>query len=195
MAEIKARYEFRIWGPSLADLRDQLLQLAAPSPTEPGKETYLISAATDRCNAKIRNDLVDIKLLVGTDRGLEQWKPVLKAGFPLQRSVIEAQIFPPLEVAAPQLSRTQFAMEEFLGEVIRKQPKLAIATVSKSRLQFTLDGCQAEFASTTIDSLERDTVAVEAADPDAVLRLIHRLGIDGGPNTSYIRQIKQLLGM
>jgi len=43
---------------------------------------YLISAATDRCNAKIRNALMDIKIMIGTHRGLEQWKPVLKAGFP-----------------------------------------------------------------------------------------------------------------
>ena len=66
--------------------------------------------------------------------------------------------------------------------------------VSKTRLQFALDGCQAEFASTIINNLARDTVAVESADPDAVLELIRRLGIEGSPNTSYINQIKQILG-
>jgi len=195
MAEIKPRYEFRIWGQTLADLRDRLQQLGAPSRSEPGTETYLISATTDKCNAKIRNSLMDIKVLVGTDRGLEQWKPVLKAGFPVPRPAIAGEIFPGLELTAPHLSRAQYSQEEFLEEVIRAQPRIAIVTVSKSRLQFTVDGCQAEFASTTIDSLARDTVAVEAEDPDAVLRLVNRLGIGGAPNTSYIRQIKQLLGM
>jgi hypothetical protein len=74
--------EFRIWAETLADLRNRLHRLAEPSRTEAGEETYLISAATDRCNAKIRNALMDIKIMIGTHRGLEQWKPALKAGFP-----------------------------------------------------------------------------------------------------------------
>ena len=195
MMDIKPRYEFRIWAENLADLRDKLQQLAAPTRTQESKETYLISAATDGCNAKLRNDLMDIKILVGSERGLEQWKPVLKAGFPLERSVIEAQVFPSVELKAPSLSRMRYAMDEFLDEVIRTQPEITVVPVSKTRLQFSLDGCQTEFASTTIKNLARDTVAVESADADAVLEIIHRLGIEGAPNTSYINQVKQILRM
>jgi exopolyphosphatase / guanosine-5'-triphosphate,3'-diphosphate pyrophosphatase len=194
MAEITPRYEFRIWADALAGLRDKLEQRTAPSRAETSNETYLISAATDRCNAKIRNHLMDIKLLVGTHRGLEQWKPVLKADFPLDQSVIAAQVFPHLELAAPPLSRPRYAMEEFLTEVMQTHPQIAVVKVSKRRLQFGVDGCQAEFASTTIDSLTRETVAVESTESEAVLELIRALGIDGVPNTSYIREIKQLLG-
>ncbi len=194
MTDIKPRYEFRVWAESVADLRDKLQQLAGPARTEASKQTYLISAATDRCNAKIRNGLMDVKILIGTDRRLEQWKPVLKVGFPLERSVIDAQIFPSLELKAPYLSRVRYAMDEFLDEVIRRQPEIAIVDVSKTRLEFALDACQAEFASTIINNLARDTVAVESADPDAVLEFIRGLGIDGMPNTSYIRQIKEILG-
>jgi exopolyphosphatase / guanosine-5'-triphosphate,3'-diphosphate pyrophosphatase len=193
MAEIKPRYEFRIWGQNLAGLRDQLQRLGAAPRTESSKETYLISAATDRCNAKIRRDLMDIKVLIGTERGLEQWKPVLKAEFPLERSVIAAQIFPALELAAPQLSCERYPMKEFLGEIIGAQPRITVLDVSKTRLQFSVDECQAEFASVTINNLARDTVALESADADAVLRLTRRLGLEGAPNTSYIRAIKDLL--
>jgi hypothetical protein len=194
MVDIKPRYEFRIWAESLADLRDKLQQLAAPARTEASKETYLISAATDRCNAKIRNGLMDIKILIGTDRGLEHWKPVLKAGFPLERSVIDGQILPSLQLRAPYLSRVRYAIDEFLDEVIRRRPEIAIVAVSKTRLEFALDACLAEFASTIINNLARETVAVESADPHTVLEFIRRLGIDGMPNTSYIRQIKKILG-
>jgi exopolyphosphatase / guanosine-5'-triphosphate,3'-diphosphate pyrophosphatase len=194
MAEIKPRYEFRIWGQTLANLRDRLQQAAQPSRSESSKETYLIPAATDKCNAKIRNDLMDIKMLIGTDRGLEQWKPVLKAEFPLERPVIESQIFPNLEAALPRLDRERYSMAEFLDEVARAQPKIAIVAVSKTRLQFDLDGCQAEFASATIEGIANDTVAVESADPDAVERLTRRLEINSAPNVSYIRRIKHLLG-
>ena len=194
MQEITPRYEFRIWAETLTDLRDKLQQRAAPSHAENSPETYLISAATERCNAKIRNDLMDIKVLIGTHRGLEQWKPALKAGFPLDRSVIAAQVFPSLELTAPHLSRAQYAMDEFLSEVIGARPEVAVVAVSKQRVHFSVDECQAEFASATIDGRARDTVAVESADPDAVLQLIRALGIEGAANTSYIREIKQIIG-
>ena len=194
MAEIKPRYEFRIWGQNLAELRQRLEQLAAPSRTETSEEIYLIPAVTDKCNAKIRNDLMDIKILVATERGLEQWRPVLKAEFPLDRSLIAAQVFSALELAPPQMSREQYAMNEFLDEVINAEPKIAVVTVSKSRVRLALGECQAEFATTTIGDQARDTVAVESTDPDAVARVTQQLGIEGMPNTSYIRQIKQLLG-
>ena len=194
MADIKPRYEFRIWGRSLADVRDKLQQSAAPSRIESSRETYLISAATERCNAKIRNNLMDIKILIGTERGLEQWRPVLKAGFPLDRAVIDGEIFSALELPAPALSRTQYGLDEFLAEAIGAQPSVAVVAVAKTRAQFSLDQCQAEFTSVTIDAVTPDTVAVEAADADAVLRLIRRLGIESAPNTSYIRQIKRILG-
>jgi exopolyphosphatase/guanosine-5'-triphosphate,3'-diphosphate pyrophosphatase len=194
MTDTTPRYEFRIWAENLADLRNKLQQFAAPARTEASKETYLISSATDGCNAKIRNDLMDIKLLINTERGLEQWKPVLKAGFPLERSVIEAQVFPCLELKAPHLSEPRYPIDEFFDKVLRAQREIAIVAVSKTRLKFALDACQAEFASTTINDLARDTVAVESAHPDAVLEYIRRLGIHGMPNTSYIREIKQILG-
>ncbi len=193
MAEIRPRYEFRIWAEALAGLRDKLEQRCGPSRAETSDETYLISAVTDRCNAKIRNELMDIKLLVGTHRGLEQWKPVLRADFPLDQSVITAQVFPRLELVAPPLSRPQYALDEFLTEVMGTHPQIAIVKVCKQRVQFSVDGCQAEFASTTIDSLTRETVAVESTESEAVLELIRALGIGGAPNTSYIREIKQLL--
>ena len=194
MAEIEFRYEFRIWAETLASLRKGLEGLAQAKQTF-SQETYLVSARTDRCNAKIRSDLMDIKVLIAEDRGLEQWKPVLKAGFPLQRSVIATQVFTSLELPPPVLSRAEYAREEFLGEVIAAEPQIAIVHVSKNRYQFSLETCQAEFAAVTLNNLARDTVAVESADPDAVLQLIGELGIAGEANTSYIREIKQVLNL
>ena len=194
MAEIEFRYEFRIWAETLASLRKRLEGLAQAKQTF-SQETYLVSARTDRCNAKIRSDLMDIKVLIAEDRRLEQWKPVLKAGFPLQRSVIATQVFTSLELPPPVLSRAEYAREEFLGEVIAAEPQIAIVHVSKNRYQFSLETCQAEFAAVTLNNLARDTVAVESADPDAVLQLIGELGIAGQANTSYIREIKQLLNL
>ncbi|WP_035356316.1 hypothetical protein [Edaphobacter aggregans] len=191
MDEIKPRYEFRVWAESLVLVRKKLESLTQ-SRESASKETYLVSEATDRCNAKIRADLMDIKILVQEDRKLEQWKPVLKAGFPLERTVIITQVFPSLQLQPPLLSRTGYWLEEFL-EIIQADPRIAVVEVSKVRHQFSVGACQAEFAFVTLANVVRDTVAVESTDPDAVLQLIQDLGIKGTPNTSYIREIKRIL--
>src|SRR5271165_6926322 len=118
MSEVKPRYEFRIWAETLTPIRERLERLASPKETV-SQETYLVSATTDKCNAKIRADLMDIKVLVAEDRGLEQWNPTLKAGFPLDAATIVRQVFPSLQLDAPKLSRSQYSFDEFLSEVIR----------------------------------------------------------------------------
>jgi len=189
--EIKPRYEFRVWSESLASV-DKSLRLRAQPRTAESEETYLISSATDRCNAKIRSALMDIKVLVAEDRGLEQWKPILKGTFPLENSVIATQVFPSLELPPPALLKSVYELDEFLDHVVRTDTRLTIVGVRKTRYQFRIGACTAEYAQIMINGVPRDTVAVESVDPDAVLQLVRELGVDE-PNTSYIREIKRLL--
>ena len=192
MPEIKPRYEFRIWAESLAPLRAKLETLGQPREAK-SAETYLISKVTERCNAKIRAELMDIKVLVGEYRGLEQWKPILKAGFPISQLDIASQVFPSLQVMAPTLVKSDYTFDEFLNSLVRPEPKIAIVEVTKTRYQFTIGACAAEYSLITINGMARDTVAVESTDPDAVLELVAKLGIDE-PNVSYIREIRRTLG-
>jgi len=192
MPDSKPRYEFRVWGSSLADVRARLEALAAPSRTENSRETYLIVPAAEHCNAKIRGGLMDIKQMVAVERGLEQWKPVFKREFPLDRAAI-GEVFAALGLPAPQLSRERYSIDEFLHDAGAVHGPIRIVPVSKARVHFEIDRCQAEFAAVTLGQVARDTVAVESADADAVIELTQRLGIGGRPNTSYVRQIKQLL--
>ena len=185
MAEIKPRYEFRIWSESLTPLQQKLEAKAEARETR-SQETYLISAVTEKCNAKIRAELMDIKVLTAEDRGLEQWRPILKAGFPLSNSAIAEQILPSLQLTPPALTMDDYTMEEFFQEVVRKEPKIAVADVTKTRYQFNIGACAAEYSNITINKMPRDTVAVESTDPDAVLQLVRELGINA-PNVSYIR--------
>ncbi len=115
MSEIKPRYEFRVWAETLTPIRERLERLASPKETV-SQETYLVSATTDKCNVKIRAGLMDIKLLVAEDRGLEQWNPILKASFPLDSSVIATQVFPSLELPPPVLAKSEYTLDEFLGD-------------------------------------------------------------------------------
>ena len=191
MAEIKPRYEFRVWGADLGAIRQKLEQLAAAKETK-SQETYLISSATDHCNAKIRDGLMDIKVLVAEDRGLEQWRPILKAGFPLERSIIAEQVFANLQLPAPALGKSAYELREFLDEVMRSRPGVTVVDVSKTRYQFSVGACAAEYGQVVLNGVPEDTVAAESVDPDAVLKLIKNLGISD-TNTSYIREIKRLL--
>lgn len=192
MDEIKPRYEFRVWSDTLGSVHNRLGLMAQPRTAE-SEETYLISKATDKCNAKIRAALMDIKVLVAEDRGLQQWKPILKAGFPLDSSVIATQVFPSLELPPPALPKSVYELDEFLDHVAGADVRLAIVAVRKTRYQFRIGACAAEYAQIMINGVPRDTVAVESVDPDAVLQLVRELGIDD-PNTSYIREIKRVLG-
>ena len=191
MNEIKPRYEFRIWAEALASFHAKLGRLAQPKETE-SEETYLISRTTDKCNAKIRAALMDVKVLVAEDRGLEQWKPILKVGFPLESSLIAAPVFSSLELSPPPLLKSAYSLDEFLDTVARTEG-VAIVGVRKTRYQFSVGVCAAEYARVAINGVPRDTVAIESVEPDAVLRLLQELGI-GEANTSYIREIKKVLG-
>jgi hypothetical protein len=192
MGEIKPRYEFRIWSESLTQLQKKLGTMAQPRETK-SQETYLISAVTEKCNAKIRAELMDIKVLIAENRGLEQWNPIMKSGFPLAGSVIAEQVFPSLKLAPPALTKGEYTLAEFFEEVIRKEPKIALVDVSKTRYQFNIGVCATEYSNITINQVPRDTVAVESTDADAVLELVRKLGIDE-PNVSYIREIRRILG-
>jgi hypothetical protein len=191
MDEIKPRYEFRVWAQDLTSIREALGRMAQPRVTE-SEETYLISRTTAKCNAKIRAGLMDIKILVAEDRGLEQWKPVFKTGFPLDTSTIIQQVFSSLEARPPSLPKSKYELEEFL-DAIRADGQLSVVGVRKTRHQFRIGNCAAEYAQVAIDDVPRETVAVESVEPDAVLSLLQEVGISEA-NVSYIAEIRRVLG-
>ena len=191
MSELQPRYEYRVWADSLEDVRNNLQRFVTPPNMETSEETYLISATTDKCNAKIRGGRINLKALLATEQKLELWKPVLDAEFPLDSSVIAGQIFPCLQLQASDLRRPRYSMDDFVSEVIQAQPRIAIVTILKRRARFLLDECLAEFTSVSIGNVTRETVAVDSIEPGPVLRLIRQLQIAGMPNTNYIAQLKR----
>ena len=191
MTEIKPRYEFRVWGETLAPLRVGLERLSPLRRTE-SRETYLVSKVTDGCNAKIRAELMDVKVLVAQSRRLEQWKPILKTGFPLESSVVSEIVLSSLKVAPARVTKSAYQLDEFL-DLMAHTDGLVLAAISKTRYQCSVGKCAAEYAQITINDIPRETVAVESTDPDAVLQLVRKLGMTA-ENTSYVREIKQVIG-
>jgi len=194
MVELQPRYEYRVWADALEDVRNNLQRLATASTTESSEETYLISATTDKCNAKIRGARMNIKILLATEQGLELWKPVMDMEFPLDKSVIAGQICPRLELQAVDLRRARYSMDEFVREVIRARPQLAIVTIFKRRERFLLDECLAESAVVSVGKITLHTVAAESIRPDSLLRVIQQMNIVHMRNTSYVARLKQVVG-
>ena len=82
METIVPRWEWRTFGRELGDAEARFAGLGAEK-VQKSEETYLLAAGSD-ANVKIRDQLMDIKILENVnDNGLEQWRPVLKEGFPL----------------------------------------------------------------------------------------------------------------
>jgi exopolyphosphatase/guanosine-5'-triphosphate,3'-diphosphate pyrophosphatase len=197
MSTIIPRWEWRTFGEDLSAPGARLAALAAadqsatPPPVQSSEEVYLLSSAND-ANVKVRDDLMDIKALEQTNGdGLEQWRPVLKAGFPLPATTL-GQVFTVLGLSAPTLARAAYSLDELTHEIIAPEPRLQALAVHKERTRYRVDGCMTEWTRVTAGGRQVQTLAVESEDAAAVLALVQRLGLAGVPNQSYPRGLKAL---
>jgi hypothetical protein len=196
MSSTPGRFEFRIWGNDLSAFQDRLSATAPLSQPRESAETYILSRVTDAANVKIRDGLLDIKVNTEQLGRLERWRPVLKAGFPIDSLTIVEQAFPNLKLPAPQITRPSYTQDEFIRELIQPNRDLWLVEVVKVRRQFTLEDYAAEFAEVEIACRTRsETTAIESEDPATLLRAIAKLGLNSQPNTSYVRHLKMMTGM
>jgi hypothetical protein len=190
------RFEFRVWGNRLGPFRDRLAAIAAPAEPHQDAETYILSRSTDAANVKIRDGLLDIKLMTEQVGRLERWSPILKAEFPLDSRTIVEQVFPHLAIATPHIAQSSYTHAEFIRDLVRPHRDLATAEVVKVRSQFMSEKYTAEFAEIRIAAgATSETVEIESEDPAAVLRLIAKLGLNSHANVNYVRHLKLMTGM
>jgi exopolyphosphatase/guanosine-5'-triphosphate,3'-diphosphate pyrophosphatase len=156
-------------------------------------EVYLLSVHGD-ASVKIRGGLMDVKRLerVGDD-GLEQWRPVMKASFPLQAEDA-ASVLATLGATAPLLEPEAYSFDRFIEEVIRPNADLLALHVRKRREHFTFGGCMAERTQINADGMETHTIAVESEDPARVAEAVRELGLASYPNVNVPRGLKALVG-
>jgi exopolyphosphatase/guanosine-5'-triphosphate,3'-diphosphate pyrophosphatase len=182
MTEIVPRWEWRWFGRRLGPAESRLAALI-PVGVQESDETYLLSGAGD--NVKVRDALMDIKVLREVDcNGLEQWTPVMKAGFPLPAAEV-AKVFAALRLAAPPLRRASYTLEEFIDELAVPGGRIRAISVHKRRTRYTVGGCMAELSEVVADGKPTRTVAVESEDAAAVIAAVRGLGLSGYRNTSY----------
>jgi hypothetical protein len=189
------RYEFRAFAHSFGRVIGEIRGRAASKLIRESTDTYLVTASNDTHNVKLRYSQLDVKKLIHVEQELEQWYPALKLDFPVAARRISEGIFPALKVQAPALSRETYTAEQFLLEAIRPHPEVQQARVFKQRFHFVIEGCMVEINELLVNGAAIKSVAVEAADAAAVLRVRDMIGLRPYENVNYLLAIKRVLGL
>jgi hypothetical protein len=195
MAEISPRYEFRAFAQNFGMVETKLRKLAKCEQIRESAEVYLISAANNENNTKIRDGKMDIKVFVEQREGLEQWNPRMKGEFPMKVEILRREVFPAFGALEPAFGREMYSLQEYLDEIIFPHPQLTAVQVFKLRFAFTVNGCITEIAQLLINGAAIQTVAVEHTDIAAILRAKEMLGLGEYENVNYLRAIKRIIGL
>jgi exopolyphosphatase / guanosine-5'-triphosphate,3'-diphosphate pyrophosphatase len=190
MPEIIPRWEWRWFGPQFGPATS-ILAAMTPSAVQASSETYLLSGAGD--NVKVRDALMDIKVLreVNSD-GLEQWTPVMKAGFPLP-ATDAIKVFEALRLVPPPMHRENYTLEQFIEELAVPSGHIRAISVQKRRTRYRIDGCSGEVTDVVVNGRPTRTIAVESEDGQAVIAAVRRLGLGGYTNINYPRGLATLV--
>jgi exopolyphosphatase/guanosine-5'-triphosphate,3'-diphosphate pyrophosphatase len=138
---------------------------------------------------------LDVKRLEAVDgNGLEQWRPVLKAPFPLAAADVHA-VLDALAATVPEPGRETFTLEELVDEVVEPSQALAAVAVHKRRVHYRLGDCMAELSEVAAGGRSARTIAVEAEDPELVAATVRELQLDDRPNVCLARGLKTMLGL
>ena len=186
MTPIVPRWEWRSFGESFGSA-ESVLTAQTPERVHETDELYLLSPESD-ASVKIRDSLMDVKQLESVNEdGLEQWRPVMKAAFPLGSDDVRF-LLDALHAPAPPTGLAAYSPADLAG--------LALTVpVHKRRTHYRIAGCLAELSEVRVGERATRTIAVEGEDPARVIAAVRRLGLDGRRNVSVARGIKALLGV
>jgi exopolyphosphatase/guanosine-5'-triphosphate,3'-diphosphate pyrophosphatase len=189
---IVPRWEWRTFGESFGEADAQLAALQ-PERLQESDEVYLLSLGSD-ASVKVRDGLMDVKQLQTVNEdGLEQWKPVMKAAYPLPAEDVLA-VLETLGAGEQQLARSTYTLDQLVAEVVEPRPDLLAVAVHKRREHYTVGGCMAERSEVRIDQGATRTIAVESEDPARVIAAVRELGLSSRRNVCLARGLKALVG-
>ncbi|HNY91393.1 MAG TPA: hypothetical protein PLF89_11740 [bacterium] len=195
MPEIKPRFEFRAFAQSFGIVEEKMRAISPVEQIRESLEIYIMSAGNNENNTKIRNDLMDIKVLVQVAKGLEQWNPRMKGQFPMAVEMIKNEVFPAFGVAMPEFKRESYTLAQYINEIIKPHPDLAAVNVFKRRMGFTINGCIAELAEVYVNGARIMTANLESTDVEAILAAKKMIALEDFENVNYLLAIKRVIGM
>jgi exopolyphosphatase/guanosine-5'-triphosphate,3'-diphosphate pyrophosphatase len=190
---IVPRWEWRAFGAHFGHAERVLGELE-PERVQESTDLYLVTATSD-ATVKVRDALMDVKHRLGVDdHGLEQWIPVLKAGFPLAADEL-AGVATALGVVERRFSRREYSSEEAVAVLVGDGDGVMAVETRKRRVRHAVDHCMAELTTVETEFGSARTIALESEARERVIAAVRRLGLDGFPNTSYPRWLAMLVGL
>jgi exopolyphosphatase / guanosine-5'-triphosphate,3'-diphosphate pyrophosphatase len=194
MNTIVPRWEWRTFRQDFGNDEPRFAAII-PNKVQHSVETYVLVIGSD-ANVKIRDNLLDIKQLERVnDDGLEQWRPLLKAPFPLTATTVEklkeALGLPTLQVIGD--AKTFETLIAGLGRAAAAT--IRTLAVTKTRNRYHIEGCIGELTEVVADGKSVRTVAIEDEDPARVMTAVRAMELDRYPNVNYPRGLKQLIGI
>jgi hypothetical protein len=196
VSSIIPRYEFRIFGNALTKVEEKIEALSPREMTRQMDSVYLLTPYKRKNNVKIREGIMDIKVLEHEEAGLQQWNPFLVGEFPLAAEVIKTVVFPALGVESPVFERKKYTLRQFIAEVLTVDPDLAVAYVWKTRHAYTVADCITEIAEIKVNGASIKTICIESEDAKKVLEAKKLLGIGSKvENVSYPLALKRIMGL
>jgi exopolyphosphatase/guanosine-5'-triphosphate,3'-diphosphate pyrophosphatase len=190
MSPIVPRWEWRTFGGHFGPVHDHLETLSS-SGVDESEELYVLSPSGG--NVKVRDDVLDIKVLREVDPGgLERWEPVVKAPFPLSESDV-VLAFEALRRPLPTLARQAYTFDEFVGELIDPAPMVRAVPVRKRRVRYTIHGCPGELSEAEAGGRTTRTLAIESEDRAGLWAAVKDLGLRERVNTSFPKGLADLV--
>jgi len=194
----KPRFEYRSFGRCFKEQAKRMARLSVPVPEKVWErqsvETYIVSRKNDINNTKIRDGKMDIKTFVQAVDGLEQWNPLMKGEFPISAEVLKKEVFPAFMVAAPELKKDTYTLDEFLA-MVRANPELQAVTVEKVRYGYMVNNTICETGEVYINGAKLHTINSESTEVEDIKKTVKDCGLDGIENINYLQAIKRVIGM
>lgn len=194
----KPRFEFRSFGQDFEAAAKRMARLSVPVPEKlwerHSDEVYIMSRTNDINNTKIREGKMDIKTLVQTLDGFEQWNPLMKGEFPIRAELLRNEVFPAFRVTIPALTKDSYSFDEF-SEIILSEPNLLVVRVHKQRFAFMVNDCICETGNILINGAKVQTINLESTDIEAMKKTIKDIGLEDIENINYLQVIKRVTGM
>lgn len=190
------KYEFRMFGQSFPELESLIAVKAVPVGEQKMSDVYLLTAADNENNVKIRDGKMDMKVLEETLQGLERWAPYMIGDFPMEMEVVKSTVFPALGIPAPAFSRNAYQLDQFLNELVYNDPDLFVAHASKVRKEFEFNECELEITDVSINSACIKTICIESQHYEKVLETKEILKISSSvENVNYPTALKRIMGL
>ena len=171
---IKARYEYRVWGEH-KKARKKLANLATEETRQEIEDCYLIGDDPE-WNAKIRDDELKVKQLIGEEKGFEQWTSEWHETSDTAPKPYDA-LFNQLRLDRPQRGKSF----DVFKAVAKLDPDTGARAVfvTKRRRRYRLGSIKAEVTDVEIhgsDEVMR-TLSIEGSDLDELVALRKTLGL------------------